>query len=188
MTTNNPAGELISSGAGSTEFSVTTNNPLLTASINGAGSSSLSVTTNTPILGAIANLTGESSYSIITNSPVILPLNDASPLRTATASFSITGSLERYALGYMIGTTDVATELTPASIAAEIWNAALVEYQLDGSAGKSLSTASSGGVDLNLMAQAILLTLQNNPLPVNMIQVKGQLLEGSGTEADPWGP
>ena len=91
-----------------------------------------------------------------------------------------------------------------------MWDSALVDYQQAGSAGKSLSTASSGGVDLNLMAQAvweyidrsltggssggaptvneIVAALETAVLPVNLTKVRGQSLVGSGAESDPWGP
>lgn len=209
ITTNEPTGELIASGSGVAEFAITTNTPSLIASIDGGGSASFAVTTNTPLLNAIADMAGSSAISITASPASFLPLDDSSPLRTGTASFSVTGSLERYALGFMSGSTDVATVLTPASIASEVWNSALVEYQQDGSAGKSLSTASSGGVDLNLMAQAVwdyvsrtltegggssvdiptlVAALETAVLPVNMTQVRGQTLTGTGVTADPWRP
>lgn len=199
------------SGEGSATFAVTTNNPLLTASINGAGSTEFSITTNTPILGAIADLSATTSFAITTNTPTMFPLDDSSPLRTGSATFAFSGSLTRYAVGHMEGSALPYTELSPQSLAAAVWDSSLVDYQLDGSAGKSLSTASSGGVDLNLMAQAvweyldrtltsgasgssaptaaeIVAALEAAILPVNLTQVRGQSLSGSGLESDPWGP
>lgn len=210
ITTNNPAGELISSGEGSATFTVVTNTPLLTASINGEGSSTFAITANVPILGAVADLTASISFTITTNNPIIFPLDDTSPLRTGSATFSFSGLLTRYAIGHMEGSALPYTELSPQSLAAAVWDSSLVDYQQDGSAGKSLSTASSGGVDLNLMAQAvweyldrtltssssgsapttaeIVAALETAVLSVNMVQVKGQSLVGSGIENDPWGP
>lgn len=46
-------------------------------------------------------------------------------------------------------------DLTPEGIRDSVWNAALANYQTTGSAGKALSTASSGGVDLNALAAAV---------------------------------
>ena len=120
ITTNTPDGQLIVSGSGSVTFSLDTNAPLLTASLNGAGTTSFSLTTNTPILGAEASLTGEASFVVTTNSPVIFPLDDDSPLRTATASFSFGGSLTSYAIGSMSGTTEEAG-LTPNGISNAVW-------------------------------------------------------------------
>jgi hypothetical protein len=47
------------------------------------------------------------------------------------------------------------TALTPEEIAQEVWNTMLVNHQLDGSSGKALSTASTGGVDVNVLASAV---------------------------------
>lgn len=38
------------------------------------------------------------------------------------------------------------------------------------------------------IASAVLAQLQATAIPVNMVQVKGQALTGSGAESDPWGP
>ena len=120
ITTNTPDGELIVSGSGSVTFTLSTNTPLLTASINGLGSATFALTTNTPILGAEASLTGDAAFSVTTNTPVIYPLDDDSPLRTATASFTIGGSLMSYALGHLSGTTEEAG-LSNVGIANSVW-------------------------------------------------------------------
>lgn len=46
-------------------------------------------------------------------------------------------------------------ELTPEGLRDAVWNAVLANYPTTGSAGKALSTASSGGVDLDALAQAV---------------------------------
>jgi len=205
ITTNAPASELIVSGSGSASFSVTTNAPLLVASLNGSGSASFAIATGTPILGAIADLTASSSFAITTNAPIIYPLDDSSPLRTGSATFAFSCSLTRYAVGHMEGSALPYTELSPQSLASAVWDSVLVDYQQDGSAGKSLSTASSGGVDLNLMAQAvweyvsrtltegaspsesdIVAALQATTIPVDVRKMNGSTLLGNGTESDKW--
>lgn len=185
ITTNTPAGELIVSGAGSASFAITTNTPLLTASINGAGTAALSVSTNTPILGAIAGMTASAAISISTNAPTMLPLDDSSPLRTGLASFSLSGTLERYAIGHMEGTALPYTELSPQSLASAVWNALLLEYQEAGSAGKALSTASSGGVDLQLLAEAV---WEYATRKVDVEKINGVTLTGSGITGDEMRP
>lgn len=120
ISTNTPSGELIVSGEGEATLLISTNTPLLTASINGEGSTEFSITTNTPILGAEASLTAATSFSITTNSPTMYPLDDSSPLRTGTATITVTGSLVPYALGHMEGTTEEAG-LTNAGIANSVW-------------------------------------------------------------------
>jgi len=55
----------------------------------------------------------------------------------------------------MIGTTDVVTELTTDSIAAAVWNAIAASFNDAGSMGNKLNTASSGGVDMDALAQTV---------------------------------
>lgn len=109
------AGELISSGSGAASWAITTNNPLLTASIDGIGSTSFAITTNTPLLGAEASAEGSSSI-LFSCTATILPLDDTSPLRTATASFAITGALTPYAIGSMTGSTVDSSTIVNANI------------------------------------------------------------------------
>ena len=147
-------GQLISSGSGSASIAVTTNTPILTASINGDGTTSFPITTNAPILGAEASGSGVSSFSFSVSGS-ILPTNDASPLRTGTTTITISGALTPYAIGSMIGTTDVVTELTTDSIAAAVWNAISSSFNDAGTMGNKLNTASSGGVDMDALAQTV---------------------------------
>lgn len=64
-------------------------------------------------------------------------------------------TLVRYATGELRGSITPFTELSPEGLAAAVWNSLVTSYQEDGSMGKALGTASSGGVDLNLLAQAV---------------------------------
>lgn len=124
ITTNKPAGELVTTvpaGGAPADFAITTNAPLLTASINGAASAAFAITTNAPTLGAIASLVANASISVTTNAPTMYPLDDASPLRTASASFAISGALNRYAVGHMVGAALPYTELSPTSLASAVW-------------------------------------------------------------------
>ena len=146
-------GQLVSSGTGSASFSITTSPLLLTASIGGTGSASFALTSNTPILGAKADGYGSASMSF-SGAANILPLNDASPLRTASASFSITGTLVPYAKGYMVGTT-ADLGLTVAGITNAVWGSPLASFTEPGTAGKALAAASSGGVDYEALGMAV---------------------------------
>lgn len=47
------------------------------------------------------------------------------------------------------------SELTPEGIRDNVWGAILANYQATGTAGKALSSAAVGGVDYNLLAQAV---------------------------------
>jgi hypothetical protein len=85
--TNIPDGQLVSTvpaGGAPASFDISTNTPLLTASISGDNAGQpcdIGINTNVPTLGAIASLT-------------ITP-----------TSFGMTGTLTRYAIGIMEGTT-----------------------------------------------------------------------------------
>lgn len=154
FTVADAVGQLIVSGSGSAGMMFSTNTPLLTASINGDGSASFAITGGQSVLGALADLVGTTSFSFSTTAD-ILPEDDDSPLRTASATFSFGGSLTSYAIGHMEGTTDVQTELTADGIASALWNADASSYNVAGTMGNKLNTASSGGVDLNALADAV---------------------------------
>lgn len=53
---------------------------------------------------------------------------------------------------------------------------------------QALNTSGGGGASAAQIAAEVLAALQQAVLPVNMVQVKGQVISGSGSEADPWGP
>lgn len=147
-------GELKMSGSGSAAISVTAGVAELLGILNAAGSASLSVTTNTPILGAEAGGTGAAMIDLFASAS-ILPTNDAPPARTASAMISMTGSLTPYAIGHMVGFALPYTELSPQSLASAVWQATASENNLAGTMGNKLNTASSGGVDLVALAEAV---------------------------------
>ena len=212
FTVPDATGQLISSGAGAASFAVTSNAPLLTASLNAAGTVSFQISTNTPLLGALAQGQGAASFAIAAPPATVYPLNDASPLRTAAASFAFSGALTPYAIGQMSGSTVDNSVLTSDAIANAVWSSVLANYPTSGTAGNALSTASSGGVDLGAMASAVwaytsrtltsagtpptpeqvaaavLAAAQAAPIHADARAIKGQTIGGSGTEADPWGP
>lgn len=113
-------GELIASGGGTATFSLTSNNPLLTASINGTGTAVATFSTNTPTLGALADGSGEVAITLTATNSGRMPANDDSPLRTGTATLTLTGTLVPYAIGSMSGTTEEAG-LTPNGISNAVW-------------------------------------------------------------------
>ena len=86
-------GQLISSGSGAASLTFTVADALLVASLGGSGSAALTLSTNNALLGAIASLTAE-------------------------GSFTITGTLQPYAIGSMSGSTVDTSTLTTAAILA----------------------------------------------------------------------
>lgn len=72
------------------------------------------------------------------------------------ANGEATATLTRYATGQLQGSISPFTELSPEGLANAVWNAVLAEYTVSGTAGNSLSLASSGGVDIDALVQAMI--------------------------------
>ena len=150
--------------------------------VGATGSATIAIDGQAAIVGTI-NGTGQATIAL--NAAAVL---GAIASMTAQATLTIDGHAEIMGLGYMTGTTVESAELTPASIAAAVWNAMLASHQTAGSAGKALSTASTGGVDLNALAAAVVAALEATTIPVDVAKVNGSAIDGAGTEGDPWGP
>ena len=153
---SNATGQLISGGSGSALMQFTFSDALLTASIGGVGSANFIISPNSPLLGAIAQGSGSGSVQISTNAPIVYPLNDSSPLRTAQGIMNFSGTLAPYAVGSMQGSTIDNSVITSDTIASAVWNAVAAEYNNPNSTGNKLNTASTGGVDMTALVNAIL--------------------------------
>lgn len=91
-------------------------------------------------------------------------------------------------------------DLTPEGIRDTVWTALLSQYQDDGSAGKTLSVAGSGGVDYDALwasmpaalkeslAAYVLAAAQVDPISANIKEVNDTTVTGAGTAGNPWGP
>ena len=134
----------------------------IVASLNSGGAATVAVDGDA-VLGAIATMGGE-------------------------GAIAVDGVAEIMGLGYMTGSTLETEALTPSAIAAAVWNALLASHQGAGSAGKALSTASAGGVDLGALASAVVAALEATAIPVNVKQVNDTQLIGTGVTGDEWGP
>lgn len=95
-------GQLITSGNGSSTITISGNTSQLVASLSGAGSTTFAVTGVTSLLGALASGGGASEF-LLSAVADILPLDDTSPARTASTSFSFTGELTPFATGTLEG-------------------------------------------------------------------------------------
>lgn len=174
-------GGLIVGATGTTTISINGTADAFGA-ITGEGATTISITGSAD-LGAIASLVGETTISI-------------------------NGSAEIMGIGYMTGTTIETGELTPEGIATAVWRALAADNNETGTMGSKLNTASSGGVDLDALAQAVwgyatrsmttterdaiatalLAAAQITPIHADARKVHGITVGGSGTELDPWGP
>lgn len=132
----------------------------IVATLNSNGAAIISID-GSAALGAIASLTG-------------------------TGGLTIDGSAEIMGLGYMTGTTIESGVLTPEGIAAEVWKALAAQYNTPGTMGNKLNTASSGGVDLNALADAVVAALEATTIPVDAKKMNGSTINGNGTAGDLW--
>lgn len=181
-------GGLIATASGSALMSFTVADALLVATVGASGSANFALTTNTPILGAIAGGSGSASMTFTVANAQAYPLNDASPLRSGSAVMSFSGSLQPYAVGRMEGSTVDNSVLTVDTIASAVWQSLAATYSSPGTMGNALATASTGGVDVNLLVSEVLAALQATTIPVNVKAINSTPLTGSGTAGDAWGP
>ena len=178
-------GALVAFGTGTSTITINTNTPLLTASINGVGSASFAINGLTSLLGAVVNGIGSSVISF-TASATILPTVDTSPLRTASATMTFSGSLTPYAIGNMIGSTVDSGVLTTTAIASEVWSSLAAAYNASGTMGQKLNSAASGGVDYASLAESVLNAAQANPIHADTQKINGADVVGDGSESNQW--
>jgi hypothetical protein len=110
----------------------------------------------------------------------------------------------------MQGSVTSFTPLSPESLAAAVWSALATDYNVANTMGNKLNLASSGGVDYNLLSQAVwtystrglssvgnqsvatevnnTVTPANTVVPADVQYVNGIEVVGTGTAGDPWGP
>ena len=148
-------------------------------------------------LNAVATLSGSGSLTG--------PLRALAWLQSAVAGSGTISNATPYATGTLAATIRGYSDLTPEGIRDKVWDALLANYQNDGSAGKALSAAGSGGVDYNALANAVWTylnrTLTENPgvtttdivaaleaavLPVNAVKMNGANVIGDGSVTNPW--
>ena len=143
----------------------------------------VTLTGNSMVLRMTVGLTGSGAFQLTgdNNLALIVPFEGASTVMTMGPG----GTDLRERLS-MSGEWTPFTDLSPENLAREVWNALLSQYQGDGTAGKALSTASSGGVDLNALAQAVLDKLNAASIPVNAVKMNGANVIGDGSVTNPW--
>lgn len=156
------------------------------------GSGTISGANLQAFLAAVASLSGSGD---ITDAE-LLGLGELLAALTGTGTVSPTltgiGELEAAIVAY--------GDLTPEGIRDAVWNALLASYQGDGTAGKALSTASSGGVDYDALwasmptalkeslAEYVRLAAIADPFSANVKEVNDVTVQGTGALGDEWGP
>lgn len=78
--------------------------------------------------------------------------------------------------------------LSTANVGSAVWNAIAANFNDSGTMGNKLNTASSGGVDLNALAAAILAAAQIAPIHADMRKINNATLTGAGVVGNEWGP
>jgi hypothetical protein len=211
--TNTPTGELIAFGNNvgeACDIGINANTPALTASIsadNVGQPCDLGISPNTPILGAIASLTiTATTIGVTGDTCTILPVDDTSPARTATATFGFDGSWAPYATGSMEGST-AEVGVTIDNIVTGVWSAAATGFNTAGTMGNKLNSASSAGDpwsttlpgsyaageagkilgDIKAKTDSLTFTVPGK-VDANIKSVADTAVDGAGTTNDPWGP
>jgi hypothetical protein len=140
--------------------------PSLPAVAGLAGSGDISNAALGLIISALASLSGSGALTSDASGSIsaIADLSGSGSIEAAIGALagaiaSLTGSggvsAQPYATGTASATIRGYSDLTPEGIRDTVWNALLAQFQGDGTAGKALSTAGAGGVDLDALAAAV---------------------------------
>ena len=170
--------------------------------VGATGTATISINGQAAILATLAS-TGTATITVNANAVI-----GAVASLTGTGVVSVTGSGDIMGEGVMTGTT-IESGLTPAGIARAVWDSVLLQHQKEGTAGKSLSAAGSGGVDYAALGEAVwahtsrTLTSSGSSAPttaeivaaieaavvsVNVKKVNNVTIKGAGAVGNEWGP
>lgn len=140
------------------------------------------LTGNGMVLKLTVGMSGTGTWSLTgtPNLAMIVPFEGSGSIASLTGTSDLRGLLS------MVGEWTPFTDLSPEGLAAAVWNSVLAEYAVNGTAGKALASAGSGGVDLEALAQAILAAAQVTPIHADVKKMNSANVIGSGIEADKW--
>ena len=108
---------------------------------------------------------------------MIVPFSGTGAVASMVGAANLKGHLS------MTGGWTPFTDLSPENLAREVWNAVASQYNESGTMGAKLNTASSGGVDLNALAQAV---WEYATRKVDVEKMNGAPVVGDGSVASPW--
>ncbi len=195
-------------GTGSMEFTAADGALSLVISMSG-NVAIATLTGDSMVLRMTVGLNGTGAFQLTgtNNLALIVPFEGAGTVLTMGV-----GATDLRGLLSMAGEWTPFTELSPEGLANAVWSALAAQYNEAGTMGNKLNTASSGGVDLNALAEAvweyvdrtltsggtaptaeevadaILAAAQATPIHSNVKEVNDLTVDGTGTESDPWGP
>lgn len=150
----------------------------LIAALTGAGD----VTPPPSLVGTLQLLSNLSGAGAIT----------ATLIAYASVQASLTGagtlSLTPYAIGELAADITGESVLSPQSLAAAVWSALAAQYNESGTMGNKMNSAASGNIDYATLAAAVLAAMNAAPPDVNISKINGYVVDGVGSDTNPWGP
>lgn len=185
-------------GAGSFALAAPDASLAMISSMSGSGAWSL--VKGIAALSGVVTLTGTGAMSINGqgNLGATVPMS-------GTGAWSLTGAGDVRMKLSMTGGWTPYTELSPENLAANVWGALATSFNDAGTMGAKLNTASSGGVDMNALAEAVWeyvdRTLTANPgitpaqvvsaleattIPVDAKKMNGATIAGDGSAGNKW--
>lgn len=174
------SGNLLQGGpmTGSGSMSFVSADASLGLIISMTGTATINWTTAQGQLAMTLGMNGSGSFALTGSGglSMIVPFD-------GTGSFSLTGSGDLKGNLSMQGEWTPYTELSPENLARSVWEAVAAEYTSSTTMGGKLNTASSGGVDLNALAQAV---WEYATRKVDVEKMNGYTVTGTGQEGDPW--
>ena len=180
------------------------------------GEGSMSFTSDDASLGLIVSMSGDGTitFTAAGASLALTMAMDGNGNITLTGSgglsmivpfegngnITFTGSADLRGRCSMQGEWTPYTELSPENLARAVWDALATQFNETGTMGSKLNTASSGGVDMGAMVDAVLAALNATTIPTDVRKVNGDTIIGHGipptydntgtmtTPGDPWRP
>ena len=173
-------GDMLQGGplTGSGAMSFVSDDASLSLIISMTGAATINWTTSAGQLAMTLGMNGSGSFALTGSGglSMIVPFDGA-------GSFSLTGSGDLKGNLSMQGEWTPYTELSPENLARSVWEAVAAEYTSSTTMGGKLNTASSGGVDLGALAQAV---WEYATRKVDVEKMNGAPVIGNGSEASPW--
>lgn len=195
--------------------SLTTEDSTVTASASVSPVATASITTEDSTFTGSAGVQSEASGALSTESATVSASAYVSPVATAsvtTADSTFSGDASS---GSSVASMSITTEDAFAAAVASVSPVALMAVYTDDAAVSGIAQGQVTGVypdpatvlagvtygpsgsdytgtlawsSAADIATAVLLRFQATTIPVNLTQVRGQTIGGSGTANDPWGP
>ena len=166
------------------------------------GEGTMSFTTSDASLGLIVSMSGDGTITFTTADATLaltmamdgngnITLTGAGGLSMivpfeGNGSITFTGTADLKGRCSMQGEWTPYTELSPENLARAVWDALATQFNDAGTMGNKLNTASSGGVDVGALVDAVLAALNAATIPVDVQKMNGAEVIGNGSVADPW--